>query len=137
MRPQLLQNARPKDESIQWRHSNNNKARRPHRLYFSQETSRGKEPADAMPGRMHATGFFCGYRLPTTYDLRVTQLKKMNFSPLVLRVKNVSPVFTRPPHTISPTKSVCVVQYSIISVCSYSNLYQLLARVQTMSMCPN
>ena len=30
-----------------------------HRLYFSKQSSRGKKtPHDAIPGRMHATGFF-------------------------------------------------------------------------------
>ena len=40
------------------RDGNNKKARLPHPFYLSTEFSRGKEPpADAILGRMHATGF--------------------------------------------------------------------------------
>ena len=73
---------RPKQQRRQRSHSNS-KAPLPHCRYSSIEYSRGKEPPnDAIPGRMHAAGFFRGYRLCCLlYDLRVARLNNRNDFP--------------------------------------------------------
>ena len=127
----------PKQQRRQ-RHHSNNKARLPHRLYFSIESSRGKEPpADAIPGRMHATGFFRGCRALLTTTFAWRSLTTGTFFPLVFYVEHVFPVFwyTLPTHAISQTKSLCEIEHQ--SVCVLLLVPKLLSRVQTMSMCPN
>ena len=55
--------------------------------------------------------------------------------PLVFNVEKLLPVFWYTlPLAICQTKSVCVIER--ISVCALTQIY-VLARVQTMSMCPN
>ena len=88
------------------------------------EYSRGKEPSsDAIPGRMHATGFFREYHLYCLFhDLRVAQLNNRNdFSPCFLRRKDIPCFFVHPPLNISQTKSVCVLER--ISVCALTRIY--------------
>ena len=56
--------------------------------------------------------------------------------PLVFHVEKLFPVFWFTlPLAISPTKSVCVIER--MGVCVLLLVSILLARVQTMSMCPN
>ena len=134
---QVDRGKRPKQQRWQ-RHYSNSKARPPHCLYIPIEYSREKEPPnDAIPGRMHATGFVHGYRLYyLLYDLRVAQLNIRNDFPLVYYVEKLFPVFwCTLPLAISQTKSVCVIER--ISVWVLFLVSILLARVQTMSMCPN
>ena len=58
------------------------------------------------------------------YDLRVAQLNDRNDFPLCsLCRKNISCFLVHPPHAISQTKSVCVIEHPC--VCSYSYLYYL------------
>ena len=115
---------RPKQQRRQ-RHHSNNKAPLSHRLYCSIEYSRGKEPPnDAIPGRMHTTGFFRGYRLLLTIrDLRVAQLNNRNdFPPFFLCRKVIHCFLVHPlPVAISQTKSVCVIEP--ISVCALTRIY--------------
>ena len=99
------------------RHHSNNEARLPRRLYFSKESSRGKEPpADAILGRMHATGFFRGYRLLYD-DLRVAQLNNRNDFPPCFLYRKVIPCFlVHLPHALSQTKSLCVTEHQSVCV---------------------
>ena len=117
---------RPKQQRRR-RHHSNNKARLPHRLYFSIEYSRGKEPPnDAIPGRMHATGFFRGYRLYyLLYDLCVAQLNNRNDFFPCFSCRKVFPCLLvyPPPCYKSDKKRVCNRAHQC--VCSYSYLYYL------------
>ena len=103
------------------RHHSNNKARLPHRLYFPKEFCRGKEPpADAIPGRMHATVFFRGYRLLLLIRPSCgAACLKERFFPLLFISKVSSCFLVHPLHAIRQTKSVCVIEHS------YSYLYVL------------
>ena len=105
-------------------HSNTNKARLLHRLHFSKESSRGKEPpSDAISGRMHATGFFRGYRLPL-FDLRLAQLNSRNdISPCFLCRKCIPCFYAPSPCHKSDKKRVCNIASVLLLV------PKLLARV--------
>ena len=114
---------RPKQQRRQ-RHHSNSKASLPHCRYFSIEYSRGKEPPNgAIPGRMHATGFFRGNRLYCLlYDLCVAQLNNRNdFSPCFLLSKRYSLLFGTPSPLLYVRQSVCVMER--ISVCAYTRIY--------------
>ena len=70
------------------------------------------------------------------YHLCVAQLENSNdFAPCFLCRKVIPCLFIHPPHAISQTKNVCVI--NIASVCVLLLVPTLLARVQTMSMCRN
>ena len=128
---------RPKQQR-RHRHHSNNKARLPHHLYFSIESSRGKEPpADAILERkMHATGFLREYRLLLTTTFAWRSLTTRTIFPPVFYVEKLFPVFWYTlPLAISQTKSVCETEHQ--SVCVLLLVPVLLARVQTMRMCPN
>ena len=113
----------PKQQRKQ-RHHSNSKAPLPHCRHFSVEYSRGKEPPnDAIPGRMHATSFFRGYRLYCLlFDLRVAQLNSRNDFPLCSQCRKVVPCFlVHPPPCYESDKSVCVIER--ISVCALTRIY--------------
>ena len=116
-------------------HHSNNHARLPLRLYFPIEPSRGrKPPADAIPGRMHVTGFLRRYRLCYNYDLRVAQFSNRNDFSLVIYVEIFLTFgYTLLIHASSQIKSVCEIEHE--SACVFLLLPILLAQVQTMSMC--
>ena len=108
-------------------HRSSNKARLPHRLYFSKESSREKEqPNDEIPGRLHSTGFFRENRLPL-YDLRVAQHNNVFFR------KHNPCIYAPSPRHKSGKRRVC----DIASACVLLLVPILLARVQTMPMCPS
>ena len=72
----------------------------------------------------------------TVYDLRVAQLATGTVFPLVFMSKSISIFwYTLPIHAISQTKHAWGIEHQ--SVCVLLLVPILLARVQTMSMCPN
>ena len=101
------------------RHSNN-KARLPHRLYFSQE-SRTTRRCDTGTNTCHR--FLLWIPSTTTYDFRVMQLNNWNDFPPSFSCKMYSLFLHTLP--IPQVRRKACVEYSIISVCSYSYLYYL------------
>ena len=114
-------------------HHINNKARLPHRLLYSSiESSREKKtPAKAIPGQMHATGFLRGYRL---HDPSRGAASTGTIFPLAFHVEKSFSIFLVHP-AVSQTKNVCEIEHPSVSVLLLVPM--LLAREQTMSMCPN
>ena len=92
------------------RHHSNHKARLSHRLHFFKEHHRRKEsPNDAIPGRMHAIGFFRGYRLLLTIrPFAWRSLTTATIFPLVFHVEKFSLYSShRPSCCKSDKKRVC------------------------------
>ena len=119
---------KPSQQQRRQRHHSSNKARLPHGLYFFIEYSRGKEPPnDAIPGRMHANGFFRGYRLYYTYCTTFAwrSLTTGTLFPFVFLCRKLIPCFLvhTPPCYKSDKKRVCNRAHQC--VCSYSYLYYL------------
>ena len=85
--------------------------------------SRGKElPADAIPRRMNATGFFHGYRLLLNMTFALRSWTTGTIFPLCFLCRKVNPCFlVHPLHAVSQTISVCVIER--ISVCALTRTY--------------
>ena len=118
------------------RHHRNNKKRLPQRLYFSIVFSGKKTTHRCDTGTKNTTGFLRGYRLLLTRTFAWRSFTTGTIFPLVFYVETCFPVFwyTLPIHAICQTKkSVC----NRASVCVLLLVPILLARAQTMSMCPN
>ena len=80
-----------------------------------------------MPGRMHATGFFRGYRLLLTTTFAWRSLTRGTIFHLVFMSKSDSLLFGTPLHpayAISQAKSVCVIEHK--RVCNRASVCVLL-----------
>ena len=138
-----LTGKRPQQRS-HGQHSNN----KAQRLNFSflEQSSRGKnnlKKNDAIPGRMHATHWFLGWILSTSYDLRVAQLDKRKngyFSPCFMCPKCIPCILLQPlPYAIKyvTDKEHVVCNGASLRVVLRVRIYTTCTRVQTMSICQN